>query len=66
MITKEMMVREVIAKYPHTIKIFKDYGLECIDCQIASLERVERGARVHHANLEKLLRDLNAAAGEMP
>lgn len=61
MITKEMSVREVITKYPQTIKVFKRHGLECTDCQIADLERVERGARVHHVDVEALLKDLNEA-----
>lgn len=60
MITRDMTIGDVIRKYPQTIPVFRKFGLECMDCQIAAIEAVEHGAGVHHVDAEKLLRELNA------
>lgn len=59
MITKEMTISEIIRRYPQTIHVLKQYGLDCSDCQIADIEELEHGANVHHANLTSLLSELN-------
>ena len=57
MISKEMTIEEIILRYPQTIPVFARFGLDCVDCQIASLEH---GAEVHHVNVEQLLKELIA------
>lgn len=59
MITKEMKIGEVMAKYPQTIPVFNAFGLDCRECQIAEYEEVEHGASVHGADIEALLEELN-------
>jgi len=61
MITREMTIEEVIRRHPETIPVFRKFGLDCMDCQIASVEALEHGAGVHHVNLEELLAELNGA-----
>ena len=58
-ITKEMMVSEVIKKYPKTVFVFMDYGMHCIGCPMAQTESIEEAAKVHQLDLDKLLKDLN-------
>ncbi len=59
MITREMTIEEVIRRHPATIAIFRRFGLDCMDCQIAQFEQVGHGAGVHKVNVEELLRELN-------
>lgn len=63
MIHPGMTIEEVIRKYPATIAVFKKFGLNCMDCQIAEFEAVEHGAGVHQVDLAALLTELNRAIG---
>ena len=58
-IKKEMVLGEVITKYPKTVDIFFKHGLPCASCQLASGETIEQAAELHGIKLEKLLKDLN-------
>ena len=60
-ITKDMILGEVIAKYPKTMEVFFKYKLPCAMCHFASGETIEQSAELHSINLEKLLKDLNTA-----
>ncbi len=59
MITKDMIIADVIRDHPETIAVFQKFGLSCRECQIADFEEVEHGAGVHEVNLEQLLAELN-------
>lgn len=60
MITRNMKIEEICRNYPETIAVFKEFGLDCNECQIAAFEDVEHGASVHKVDIEKLLNKLNA------
>ena len=60
MITKEMIIGDIIRKYPDTVQTFVRYGLDCYECQIADLETLEHGAGFHKVDIEKLLTELNS------
>lgn len=62
MITKEMIIGDIIRQYPATVEVFVQHGLECYECQIADLETLEHGAGFHKININTLLQELNAAA----
>ncbi|MCL4535717.1 MAG: DUF1858 domain-containing protein [Bacteroidetes bacterium] len=62
MITKDMTIQEVVARYPESIPVFERYGLGCIVCLAAEFEDLEAGAIVHNVKVNDLLRDLNEAA----
>lgn len=62
MITREMTIAEIIAKHPETIPVFRSFGLDCMECQIADYEQVEHGAGVHNVDINKLLKALNEVA----
>ena len=61
MITREMTIADIISKYPETIEVFRNFGLDCMECQIADYEEVEHGAGVHNVDIVKLLDALNQA-----
>lgn len=64
MITRDMTIAEIIARYPQTISVFRAFGLDCMECQIADYEEVEHGAGVHDVDIHKLLDALNKATKE--
>jgi hybrid cluster-associated redox disulfide protein len=61
MITRDMIIEDVIQKHPETIAVFKKFGLDCNECQIAAYEEVEHGAGVHSIDVDSLLAELNRA-----
>jgi hybrid cluster-associated redox disulfide protein len=68
-ITAEMVIHDIVSKYPATVKVFHGHGLPCTACAVGSRESVAGGARTHRFDAEKLallLQDLNAAANGKP
>ena len=59
MITKDMIIADVIRKYPETLAVFKRFNLDCYECQIADLETLEHGAGVHKVGIDVLIDALN-------
>jgi hybrid cluster-associated redox disulfide protein len=58
-ITKDMMIGEVVKKYPDSAGIMFEHGLECVGCHIATWETIEQGAQSHGVDIEKLMQELN-------
>ena len=63
-ITKDMLLGEVVSKYPKTIDVFMKYELHCAGCGAAFSETVEQGAESHGIDLKALLKDLNSVASK--
>lgn len=61
MISQEMIIGDIIAQHPETIQVFKQYNLDCYECQIADLETLGHGAGVHRVEISQLLESLNQA-----
>lgn len=59
MITQEMIIADIIAQHPETLSVFKQYNLDCYECQIADLETLGHGAGVHKIDIAQLLTSLN-------
>ena len=61
MITRDMIIADIIIRNPETLAVFKNYHLDCYECQIADLETLEHGAGVHKVSIDELLSSLNSA-----
>ncbi len=59
MITRDMIIADIIRQHPETLPVFKRYNLDCYECQIADLETLEHGAGVHKVGIDELLEALN-------
>lgn len=59
MITRDMIIGDIIRNHPQTVQVFKRHGLECYECQIADLETLEHGAGHHKLDIDLLLSELN-------
>ncbi|HAG49877.1 MAG TPA: hypothetical protein DHU69_08665 [Deltaproteobacteria bacterium] len=70
-ITKDMVVEDVLSKYPETLDVFAKQG-HCFGLlanpvarkSLAKLVTVETACKLHFIDLEKLLRELNEAVGK--
>jgi hybrid cluster-associated redox disulfide protein len=66
-ITADMVIHDVVSRFPQTVKVFQAHGLPCTACQVGAHESVAGGARTHSLTLEPLLKDLNLVAnGQEP
>lgn len=59
LVGKEMLVSEVIKKYPETIPLFLERGLHCIGCAFAKDETLGEAIEAHLINLDEFLEALN-------
>ncbi len=67
LITKEILVSELLEKYPQTAPILMSYGLHCVGCVFSSFDTLENGIKIHRIDdetFEMLLKDLNKAISE--
>ncbi len=58
-ITKDMVIGEIVEKYPDTAEILLKHGLSCLGCMMAMMETLEQGAKSHGIDLDNLLKELN-------
>jgi len=61
LITKDMIIAEVIEQYPELIRTFFANGMMCIGCPASQGESIEQAAAVHGLDAEQLLKALNDA-----
>ena len=59
MITKDMIIADIIRQHPQSLQVFQQFNLDCYECQIADLETLEHGAGVHKVAIVELLAALN-------
>lgn len=64
MITRNMFITDILQKYPQTLPVFKQFKLDCYECQIADIETLEHGATVHLLSIDDLLNALNRAVDD--
>lgn len=60
-ITEDMNIKEVIDKYPETVRVFAKYNMGCIGCIAASFESLKDIAAVHGTDVKSFVKDLNEA-----
>jgi len=62
LITKNMAISEVIARYPDTIPVLMRTGMHCIGCPMAMQETLEEGLAAHGLDVKKIIDELNKVA----
>ena len=58
-ITKNMVIGELIKKYPQSIEVLTDQGFHCVGCHVATWETLEQGAQAHGIDINKLVDGIN-------
>ena len=67
LITKDMTIGEIVAKYPETAQIMLNYGLHCVGCHVNAFETLEQGILGHgypEEMLNKMLDEMNTSINE--
>ena len=60
MITKDMLIFEIIEQKPEAIEILTEAGMHCIGCPASAGETLEEACEVHGIDVEEVLEKLNA------
>jgi hybrid cluster-associated redox disulfide protein len=61
-ISKDMIIAEIVAKFPYLAEYIMDYGVHCVGCGIASFETLEEGFTAHgmtSENVDAIIEELN-------
>ena len=61
-IKKDMVIGDIIRKYPDTAVIMMQYGLHCVGCMVAALESIEEGCKAHgmeDKSIDELIKMMN-------
>tara|TARA_Y100000310_G_scaffold323949_1_gene385117 strand:+ start:205 stop:750 length:546 start_codon:yes stop_codon:yes gene_type:complete len=65
LVKKDMLIGDVIQKYPSAVDVLMAAGVHCVGCQGASHESIEQGFKSHgmsDAEIEEVITDLNKMA----
>jgi hybrid cluster-associated redox disulfide protein len=63
LIKADMLIAEVLRRYPSTGRVFKKYfGDGCVTCPGSASEDIAFGSAMHNVNADDVLRDLETAA----
>ena len=58
-VTKDMLIGELIRKKPDAIETLMSFGMGCVGCPSSQMESLEEAAMVHGLNLDALMVALN-------
>lgn len=61
MITKDTIIADIIKSKPDAAQILMSYGMGCIGCPSAQMEKLEQACEIHGLDLEEILKKLNEA-----
>lgn len=53
-ITRDMILGEIVADFPDTALVMMEYGLHCVGCFANAFDTVESGARIHGLSEEEI------------
>ncbi|MCA1927839.1 MAG: DUF1858 domain-containing protein, partial [Calditerrivibrio sp.] len=56
MISKNMLISEVIKKFPTSKKVFDDFNMGCLSCMGIQNETIEKGCMMHGIDPEELIK----------
>jgi len=62
MISGDMLIGDIVQKYPHAVQIFLSYGLHCVGCQASPHESIQQGAVGHgipEPVVQKMIKEIN-------
>jgi len=63
-VTADMLISDVLASCPGSVRVFERYGLACGACMAAGMESLSAVATVHDVPLAQLIADLDRLADE--
>ena len=67
MISKDMLIADIVDKYPYLSDFIMDYGVHCVGCGASMFETLEEGFSGHgmaEEEIDKVIEDLNKVIEE--
>ena len=61
MITKDMIIGDVIQEHPELVRTFFANGMMCIGCPASQGESIDEASKVHGLDADELVAALNEA-----
>lgn len=62
-ISKDMIIGDVLDKYPATAEVFMSIGMHCLHCPSARGETIEQACQVHGEDADELIAKIKAVIG---
>jgi len=59
MVTKDMIIKDIVDKYPQTLPVFGQFGMGWLGCSGALFESLEQGALAHGIDVEAMVKAIN-------
>jgi hybrid cluster-associated redox disulfide protein len=64
--TPDLIVANVLSKWPETIPVFVSHRLGCVGCALASFDTLQDIARIYHLPADRFLEELEKAVQARP
>ena len=64
MITKEMLIGDIVKTYPEAGNVLMEFGMHCIGCMAARGESLSDACAVHGLDADEVAEALNNAVGQ--
>lgn len=59
MISRNMIIKDIVEKYPQTLPVFGQFNMGCLGCSGALFETLEQGAVAHGIDVDAMEKALN-------
>jgi len=66
-VSKDMLLGDVVGKFPDAVPILLEHGLHCVGCHVAAFETIGQGAKAHGMSeneIDKMIEKINKAVSE--
>lgn len=63
MITKEMLIGDILDQFPDVAPCLLEMGMHCLGCPSARGESLEQACMVHGVNPDEVIEKMNAIIG---
>jgi hybrid cluster-associated redox disulfide protein len=60
MVTKDMLIAQIVAEHQKAIPILMHAGMHCLGCPSAQAESLEEACMVHGIDADELINEINA------
>lgn len=63
-ITKNIILKKLLKKYPKASEVLFKEGMMCAGCPMAMQETLEQGCEAHGLDVNKIIKEINKKIGE--
>lgn len=64
LVNAETVISDILQVYPHTVPVFRSFGLGCLGCPSSTGEPLQQAAAIHGLQVEELVEALNCSIKE--